>query len=104
MQSAASVFLNLIFKLFFKYLDDFLVFWIDDLLIYSQTEGEDWKHIQLVFKKFCESGIKLKMSKCHFFQSEIELRIFWCPGKRSPHHTKSEIYYRLSTGNLHLRS
>ena len=30
---APSVYLNLMFKLFFKYLDNFLVFWKDDLLI-----------------------------------------------------------------------
>ena len=65
MQSTLSVFPNLMFKLFFKYLDDFLVFWMDDLLIYSQTE-EHLKHIQLVFKRFPEAGIKLKMSKCKF--------------------------------------
>ena len=50
-QTAPSVFLNLMFKLFFKYLADFLVFWMDDLLVYSQTEEEHLKHIQLVFEK-----------------------------------------------------
>ena len=60
------------FILFFKYLDYFLVFWMYDSLIYSQTEEEPFKHIQLVFDKFCEAGIKLKMSKCEFFKCKIE--------------------------------
>ena len=60
------------FKSFFKYLDDFLVFWMDDLVIYSQTEGEHLKHIQLVFEKFHKAGIKLKMSKSEFFKNGIE--------------------------------
>ena len=60
------------FKLFFKYLDEFLVFWMDDLLIYSQTEEEHLKHLQLVFEKFREAGIKIKMSKCEFFKNKIE--------------------------------
>ena len=30
-QTAPGIFLNLMFKLFFKYLDDFLVLWMDDL-------------------------------------------------------------------------
>ena len=60
------------FKLFFKYLDDFLVFWMDDLLIYGQTGEEHFKHLQLVFEKFQEGGIKLKMYKCEFFKNEIE--------------------------------
>ena len=41
---------NLMFRFYFKNLDDFLVFWIDDLLIYTQTEKEHLKHIQLVLK------------------------------------------------------
>ena len=45
---------------------------MDDLIIHSQTEEEHLKHRQLVFKKFWEAGIKLKMSKCKFFKSEIE--------------------------------
>ena len=44
-QTAPRIFLSLMFKLFFKYLDDFLVFLLDDLLIYSQTEEEHLKHI-----------------------------------------------------------
>ena len=70
-QIAPSIFLYLMFKLFFKYLDEFLVFWMDDLLIYSQTEEEHLKHLKLVFEKFRE-GIKFKMSKYEFFKNEIE--------------------------------
>ena len=72
------------FKLFITYLDDFLVFWMDDLLIYSQTEEEHLKHIELVFEKFHEAGIKLKMSKCEFFKSEIEYLGHLVSGKGSP--------------------
>ena len=39
-QSSYSIkcFLNLMFKLFFKYLDDFLVLWMDNLLIFNETK------------------------------------------------------------------
>ena len=46
------------FKLFFKYLDEFLVVWMDDLLIYSQTKEEHIKHLELFLEKFREDGIK----------------------------------------------
>ena len=71
MQTAPSIFLDLMFKLFFKYFDEYLVFWMDNLLICSQTE-EHLKHLELVFEKFREAIIKLKMSKCEFFMKEIE--------------------------------
>ena len=48
------------FKLFFKYLDAFLVFQLDDLLIYSQTKEEHLKHTDLVLELFekMESNLK----------------------------------------------
>ena len=49
MQTAPSIFLNLMFKLFLKYVDEFLLFWTDNLLIYNQTE-EHSTHLELVFK------------------------------------------------------
>ena len=45
---------------------------MDDLIIYGQTDDGYLKHIQLVFEKLLEAGIKLKMSKCKFFKSQIE--------------------------------
>ena len=60
------------FRLIFKYLDKFLVFWIDDLLIYRQTEEEHLKYLEYIFEKFREPSIKLKMSKCQLFKKEIE--------------------------------
>ena len=50
-QTAPSIFLSLMFKVFFKCLVEFLVFWMDDLLIYSQTEEQHLRHSELVFKK-----------------------------------------------------
>ena len=47
-------FLNLLFQLFLKFLQS-LVFWMDDILIYSQTEEEHLKHVHLVFEKFQEA-------------------------------------------------
>ena len=45
---------------------------MDNLLIYNQTEGDHLKHMELVFEKFREASIKMKVSKCEFFKKEIE--------------------------------
>ena len=57
LQTAPGIFLNLMFKLFFKYLDKFLVYWMDKLLIYSQTEVEHQKYLELIFEKIRDMGI-----------------------------------------------
>ena len=54
------------FKLFFKYLDDFLVFWTDNLLLYSQMEEEHLKQIQLGFENFEKLGSNLKCLNVSF--------------------------------------
>ena len=59
-------------KIFFEYMEEFVLFYVDDLLIYSKTEEGHLKHIKLVFQKFREAGLKLKLSKCSFFKLQIE--------------------------------
>ena len=69
------------FILFFKYLDEFPIFWVDDLLVYSQTKEEHLKHLELVFEKFREARIKLKMLKFEFFKNEIVYLGHLLPGQ-----------------------
>ena len=60
------------FKLFFEYLDDFLIFYVYDIIAYSKTENEHVAYLRRVFEKFCYAGMKLKPSKCNFFKLYIE--------------------------------
>ena len=55
---APSIFLNAMFKLFFEYHDDFFIFYVDDIIVYSKTEHEHLVHLRNVFKKFCYAGMK----------------------------------------------
>ena len=43
--------------------------YLDDIIIFSQNEQEDLKHIKILFKKLKKAG--LKESKCDFFKKEI---------------------------------
>ena len=59
-QTAPSFFLNLMFKIFFPYVDKFLIFHMDDILVFSKTEEEHLDHLEKVFEKVKEANIKLK--------------------------------------------
>ena len=50
---------------------DFAMAYLDDIIIFSQNEEEHLKHIEIIFKKPKEAGLKLKESKCDFFKKEI---------------------------------
>ena len=49
---------------------DFAMAYLDDI-IFSKNEAEHLKHIEIIFQKLKEAGLKLKESKCDFFKKEI---------------------------------
>ena len=49
----------------------YTLIYLDDVIVFSQTEEEHLHHLRVVFGWFLEHGLKLKPSKCHFLQDEI---------------------------------
>ena len=49
----------------------YCVIYLDDVIVFSRTEEEHLECLCVVFKRFQEFNLKLKPSKCSFFQSEI---------------------------------
>ena len=49
----------------------YCVIYLDDVIVFSHTEEEHLEHLWVVFERFWEFNLKLKPSKCSFFQSEI---------------------------------
>ena len=45
--------------------------YLDDIIIFSKNKAEHLKHIEIIFQKLKEAGLKLKGSKCDFFKKEI---------------------------------
>jgi hypothetical protein len=57
-------------KIFMKYLDKFVVVFID-ILIYSKNEEEHEEHLRLVLQKLREHELYAKFSKCEFWLKEV---------------------------------
>ena len=49
----------------------YCMIYLDDVIIFGCTEEEHLEHLCMVFNRFWEFNLKLKPSKCSFFQSEI---------------------------------
>ena len=49
----------------------YALIYLDDMIVFSQTEEEYLHRLWVVFGRFLEHGLKLKPSKCHFLQDEI---------------------------------
>ena len=50
---------------------EFVMAYLDDIIIFSRNEHEHLKHIKIIFQKLIDAGLKLKESKCDFFKKEI---------------------------------
>ena len=49
----------------------YCVIYLDDIIVFGHMEEEHLECLHMVFKRFQEFNLKLKPSKCSFFQSEI---------------------------------
>ena len=49
----------------------YCLIYLDDVIIFSQTEEEHLERMRVVFDRFREHGLKLKLSKCEVFKTEI---------------------------------
>ena len=58
------------------YLDIFCVVYLDDVLIYSETEKEHWEHVRMVLRALLEHRPCAKLSKCAFNRSEVSFSGF----------------------------
>jgi hypothetical protein len=71
LMSAPAYFMYLMTKLFMKYLDKFVVVFIDDILVYSKTEEEHEKHLKLVLEKLKGNQLYSKCSNCEFWLTRV---------------------------------
>lgn len=51
---------------------DICLVYIDDLIIFSRTFEDHLHHLEQVFKRLREAGVRLKPSKCYFVQTKVE--------------------------------
>nr|CAE04032.2 OSJNBb0068N06.8 [Oryza sativa Japonica Group] len=70
--NAPAFFMNLMNKVFMEYLDKFVVVFIDDILVYSQSEEDHQQHLRLVLGKLREHQLYAKLSKCEFWLPEVK--------------------------------
>ena len=50
---------------------NFAMTYLDDIIIFSNSEEEHLLHLEEVFRRLKEAGLKMKRSKCDFFKSQI---------------------------------
>ena len=70
--NAPATFQALMQVILTPFLDKFALVYIDDVLIYSKTKTEHFRHIEAVLEKLRENRLQAKPSKCEFFSQAVE--------------------------------
>jgi hypothetical protein len=71
LSNAPIVFMCLMNGVFRKYLDKFVIVFLDDILVYSKSEEEHEHHLRMVLQVLREHQLYAKLSKCSFYQKQI---------------------------------
>ena len=50
---------------------NFTMTYLDDIIIFSDNELEHLEHLEIIFCRLKEAGLKMKCSKCDFFKCKI---------------------------------
>ena len=64
--NAPAVFMFPMNKTFQSYLDQFVIVFIDDIMIYSSSKEEHEKHLRVALQILREKQLYAKFSKCEF--------------------------------------
>ena len=66
-----TAFKDLMHRIFQPYLDQFVIVFVDDILIYSQSEWEHEYHLRIVLQLLRDRRLYAKFSKCEFWLTEV---------------------------------
>ena len=54
-----------------EYLDEFIIVYLDNIIIYSDLEKEHEKHVKWVLEKLYNKNIPIAIKKCKFHTKKI---------------------------------
>ncbi|KZV22344.1 hypothetical protein F511_20441 [Dorcoceras hygrometricum] len=69
--NAPAVFMDLMHRVFREFIDQFMIVFIDDILVYSKTPREHKEHLEMVLHRLREQQLYAKFSKCEFWLDRV---------------------------------
>ena len=74
--NASTTFQKIINEILRKYLNVFVIAYLNDILIYFNTKKEHEQHVRKVLKKLKKAELKVKLKKSRFHAQEIKFLEF----------------------------
>ncbi|KAA0052217.1 hypothetical protein E6C27_scaffold207G00280 [Cucumis melo var. makuwa] len=69
--NAPAVFMDLMNRIFHQYLDQFVIVFIDDILVYSVDKKSHEEHLRIVLQTLRDKQLYAKFSKCEFWLNQV---------------------------------
>ena len=69
--NAPTAFMDLMNHVFRPYVDQFVLVFIDDILVYSKYRESHDTHLQVVLETLRKEQLYAKLSKCEFWMNEV---------------------------------
>jgi hypothetical protein len=70
--NAPATFMHLMHQTFREFLDDFVLVFLDDILVFSRTLEDHVRHVNQVLEVLRKEKLYAKESKCELFKEEVE--------------------------------
>src|SRR5438046_1794468 len=72
LMNISATFQELINYVLYNYLNEFVITYLNDILIYSENEKDHEKHVKKILKRFQEKKLYFKSEKCKFHKQQVE--------------------------------
>jgi hypothetical protein len=83
--------------IFHEFLGDFVISYLDDILIFPKNKKNDEKHVRMVLQKLRNVGLYAKLEKCVFHKLQMKLRNLFYRSK------EDSDSYRMEKAEVSLR-
>ena len=69
--NASTAFMALMNEVFKPHLNQFVIIFIDDILVYSRSREEHEQHLRIILQTLREKRLYAKLNKCDFWLEQI---------------------------------
>jgi hypothetical protein len=70
--NAPAHFMYLMNSIFMEELDKFIVVFIDDILIFSESKKEHKEHLCIMLQRLCDHQLYAKFNKCELWLTKVQ--------------------------------